>query len=563
MLAGTYDVIVLGAGAAGMTAAAVAASKGLSVLLIEKSAFVGGTTAISGGMVWIPANSKMASVGLIDSVGDARTYLQSVVGGSATTDMVELFLKNADRCINFLEKNTAVRFRPVIRYPDYYPDLPGATLGGRVLEPVPFNARRLGAHFKSLRAPLPEFTLFGGMMVDRADIPHFRRVGRSIRSAWRVARLLLRHGWQRLTHSRGISLVLGNALAARLLQSVLDVGVKPALNTTVTELLIVDRAVAGVKVAANSKVSEIYARRGVVLATGGFSHNQLMRNHYLPAAATLSAACEVNRGDGIALAQSVGAVVKEGSNGNAFWVPVSCFRRQDGSRGIFPHTVTDRAKPGLIAVNHAGRRFTNEARSYHEFVSEMLRANVEADAAAAYLICDRKFLWKYGLGAIQPFTLSLHRYIEQGYLREAANLRDLASMLEVDPDGLEHTIAHYNQGAVNGSDPDFGRGSDAYQRHLGDGDVTPNSCVLPIDKSPYYAITVHPGDLGTAAGLAVNQNGNVLDADGEKIPGLYACGNDMVSVMEGAYPGPGITLGPALTFGFLVGEHLAGLHQIG
>lgn len=560
VLNSSYDMIVLGAGAAGMTAAAVAARKGLNVLLIEKSNLVGGTTAVSGGMVWIPANSKMVSVGLSDSVAEARIYLTSIICGTASNDMLESFLKNADRCIRFLETNTAIRFRPVVRYPDYYPHLPGATMGGRVLEPMPFNAARLGAHFKSLRAPLPEFTLFGGMMVDRVDIPHFRNMARSARSAFRVARLLLRHGWERLAHTRGVSLVLGNALAARLLQSVLDAGVTLAMDTTVTELLISDRAVVGVKVKADDDVLEIHATCGVVLATGGFSHNQALRSRYLPAAATASAACGVNSGDGITLAQSAGAIVKEGINGNAFWVPVSRFQRPDGSRGIFPHTVTDRAKPGLIAVNHSGQRFINEACSYHAFVSEMLRANFGADTATAYLICDSKFIWKYGLGAIQPFTVSLRRYIEQGYLREAANLYDLALLLKIDPSGLETTVAHYNQGAAEGSDPDFGRGGDAYQRHLGDSDVAPNPCVLPINHPPYYAIAVHPGDLGTAAGLAVNQHGNLLDAAGESIRGLYACGNDMASVMEGSYPGPGITLGPALTFGFLIGERLAALH---
>lgn len=560
MLKSNYDMIVLGAGAAGMTAAAVAARKGLDVLLIEKSHLVGGTTAVSGGMVWIPGNSKMASVGLSDSVAEARIYLRSVLGDAASNDMLETYLNNADRCVQFLERNTAIHFRAVTRYPDYDPDLPGATVGGRVLEPVPFSGRRLGTYFKSIRAPLPEFTLFGGMMVDRADIPHFRKMTRSIGSASCVARLLLRHGWERLTHPRGTSLVLGNALVARLLRSVLDAGVTLALDVAVTELLMKDRAVTGVKVKANGNTLEIHATCGVVLATGGFSHNKSLRDRYLPLAATASAACDVNSGDGITLAQSAGAIVKEGLNGNAFWVPVSCFQRPDGSQGVFPHTVTDRAKPGLIAVNHAGRRFVNEARSYHAFVSEMLRANCEADTATAYLICDSKFIWKYGLGAIQPFTISLRRYIEQGYLREAANLYDLALLLKIDPSGLESTVAHYNQGAAEGSDPDFGRGGDAYQRHLGDSDVTPNPCVLPINHPPYYAIAVHPGDLGTAAGLAVNQHGNLLDAAGESIRGLYACGNDMASVMEGSYPGPGITLGPALTFGFLIGERLAGLH---
>ena len=551
-----YDVIVLGAGAGGMTAAAMAAADGLSVLLIEKSELIGGTTAFSGGMVWIPANGKMGEADLTDSLGAARNYLAQTVG-STTDDRLEAFLMNGDRAVKKLEQKTSVRLRAVKRYPDYYPDLPGATLGGRVLEPVPFDGRMLGERFKLLRRPLPEFTLFGGMMVDRADIPHFRKAGRSLSSTWRVAKLAARYARERLSAGRGASLYLGNALAARLLHSLLQARVDIRLSASVKALVRSGGAVTGVILDAGGRRSEIRARCGVVLATGGFSHSPEMRERYLPPQMRFSAVCSENAGDGIALGEGAGAGFAEGAKDNGFWVPVSRFRRRDGSDAPFPHTVTDRAKPGAIAVNREGRRFTNEARSYHEFVLSMLRLDNDSASVQAYLICDRTFLWKYGLGAIKPFTLSVRRHIASGYLTAGGSIAGLAGKLRIDARGLAATVTRYNEAARGGEDPEFGRGGDAYQRHLGDADVMPNACVAPIIAPPFYAIALYPADLGTAAGLRTNRDAQVLDRDGKPIKGLYACGNDMSSVMEGAYPGPGITLGPALTFGVIAAERLA------
>ena len=412
--ASDYDVIVLGSGAGGMTVAAVAASRGLQVLLIEKSPLIGGTTAISGGMVWIPANSRMKDAGLSDTLEEARAYLEQTTGNLSAG--MQAFLGHGDRAIRYLEDNTSVRFKPVVRYPDYYPDRPGATLGGRVLEPEEFDARQLGRNFALLRPPLPEFTLFSGMMLDRLDVPHFRKALRSLRSAVRVIRLLARYGWQRLTHPRGTSLVLGNALAGRLLHSLLQSSVTIKASTQVDALLIEGKSVRGVTIKTPQGMRSIRAKYGVVLATGGLAHNSRLRKRYLPAAVMTSATVSENTADGISLAESAGAAMREGTQGNGFWVPLSRFRREDGTEAVYPHTVTDRSKPGLIAVTRDGKRFTNEARSYHEFVRAMLLARIGDPENPAYLICDRDFLWTYGLGAIKPFTLSLRRYLDQGYL---------------------------------------------------------------------------------------------------------------------------------------------------
>src|SRR5215469_6974978 len=299
-----YDVVVLGAGAGGMTAACVAAAEGLRVVLIEKSPFVGGTTAVSGGMVWIPANAKAKQAGMADTTERARLYLKQTVHDRFNENAGCAFLRSGDKAIAYLERKTSVRLRPVKIYPDYYPDLPGATTGGRVLEPLPFDGRVLGEHFRLLRWPLPEFTLLGGMMIDRPDIPHFRPAGRSFHSAAHVLRLLARYGWERLFVQRGASLYLGNALAGRLLHSLLMLKVDLLLNATVSRLIYDDAGVRGVVMMNGADRKEILANSGVVLATGGFSHRPEMRSRYLPnSAGALSAACPSNTGDGIELAR--------------------------------------------------------------------------------------------------------------------------------------------------------------------------------------------------------------------------------------------------------------------
>jgi succinate dehydrogenase/fumarate reductase flavoprotein subunit len=552
-----YDVVVLGAGAGGMTAACVAAAEGLRVLVIEKSPFVGGTTALSGGMVWIPANAKATRLGSADTIERARLYLEHTVSGSFNANLRRAFLTNGEPAIAYLEAKTSVRLRPVKIYPDYYPDLPGATTAGRVLEPVPFDGRALGEHFGLLRWPLREFMLLGGMMIDRADIPHFRSAGRSWRSTAHVARLLARYGWERLFVQRGASLYLGNALAGRLLHSLLTLKVDLVLNAAVSRLIYDGASVHGVAMTNGTDGQQILARRGVVLATGGFSHRPEMRARYLPnSAGALSAACPSNAGDGIELASAAGARVWDRNTDNAFWTPVSRFVRRDGSEGIFPHTVTDRAKPGVIAVNRRGSRFTNEAISYHEFVRAMFQTHHEGPSIPAYLICDRRFLWKYGLGAVKPFSLSLRKHLKSGYLTRGRTVGALALALGIDPDNLAGSVRRFNKDAREGVDRDFGRGGDAYQRYLGDADNRPNPCVAPIEQAPFYAIALYPGDLGTVAGLVTDENARVLDNANRPIRRLYACGNDMNSIMNGAYPGPGITLGPALTFAYLAARHI-------
>jgi succinate dehydrogenase/fumarate reductase flavoprotein subunit len=553
-----YDVVVIGAGAGGMTAAAVAASEGLSVLLIEKTEFVGGTTAWSGGMVWIPVNAHMKQAAIDDSLSDAAAYLAGTVPETENADLRETFLARGPEAVEFMEANTEVRLQPVKTYPDYYPEQPGATAGGRVLEPVSFDGARLGANFKRLRPPLSEFTLFGGMMVNRLDIPHLRQFGRSFRSTLRSLRLVSQYALQRLRAPRGTTLHLGNALAARLYASLLARNVEVLFGTSVEHLLVEDGVVGGVQIRDSSGGRPIVARKGVVLATGGFSHDKNLRDRYFPAAAgSVSAASPAGSGDGLRVATAAGASIGTSVASPAYWVPASRFQRADGSEGVFPHTVTDRAKPGIIAVNSAGKRFVNEALSYHEFVLSMLRDGNDTTSRAFYLVCDRHFLWTYGLGRIKPFTWRITPYVRRGELIEAPSIGALAAAIGVEPSALSKTVNDYNGHARKGIDPAFGRGTSIYQRHLGDPSHSPNPCVAPIERPPFYALRIYPADLGTAIGLRTDGHARVLSKDGAVLAGLYACGNDMGSIMNGNYPGPGITLGPALTFGYIAGRHLA------
>src|SRR6266568_653335 len=306
----TYDVIVIGAGAGGMTAAAVAAAEGLHVLVIEKTAFVGGTTAWSGGMVWIPANAGMKEAGLSDSITDAVRYLSGTVPEPANAGLRAAFLARGPEAVAHLEANTEVRLQPVKACPDYYPERLGATPGGRVLEPIAFDGTRLGKSFARLRPPLPEFTLFGGMMVNRLDIPHLRKAGKSVRSTLRAARLVSEYALQRLRSPRGTTLHLGNALAARLYASLLARNVDILFGTRVQHLLIEDGAVRGVRIVDRSGARPIVTRRGVVLATGGFSHDESLRERYFPGGAgVVSATAAAGTGDGLRVAIEAGASI--------------------------------------------------------------------------------------------------------------------------------------------------------------------------------------------------------------------------------------------------------------
>jgi len=362
----------------------------------------------------------------------------------------------------------------------------------------------------------------------------------------------------RLSYPRGTRLLMGNALVARLLYSLRKKGVPLLFQARIEELLRDGAGVVGARVRQDGRLRTITARKGVVLATGGYGRSPALRSVLMPKeAADLSLSFEGNTGDGVTLGTGIGAAIPSGHRSGAFWAPVSVTRRRDGSRGLFPHLVLDRAKPGLIAVNSAGRRFVNEACSYHDFVEAMFDSPALASAIPAHLICDSSFVQRYGLGAIRPGTHDLGRHERAGYIRCARSFEELAAKLSIDRAVLAETIARHNSFCATGVDLDFGKGGAELDRFNGDPDNVPNPCLGPIEHPPYCALAVFPADLGVSAGLATDADGRVLDASGGAIAGLYACGSDMASVFMGTYPGPGTTLGPALTFAYRIAMHAA------
>ncbi|MBN8963180.1 MAG: FAD-dependent oxidoreductase [Rhizobiales bacterium] len=560
--ANTYDcdVLVVGSGAAGMSAAVTAAHRGLKVLIVEKEPRFGGTTARSGGWLWIPGTSLARAWGIEEAPDAARTYLRHEAGNNFDAARVDAFLSAGPEAVDFFTTQTALRFDMPLTFPDYHAEAPGGTQGGRSMVTRPFDGRELGDAIRHLGAPLPELTVFGMMLGSGKEIIHFMRATKSLTSAFYVAKRLSKHFRDVMKHGRGMTLTNGNALAGRLAKSAFDLKVPLWLSSPVRELTVENGAVRGAIVQHEGKDVRVNARRGVVLACGGFPHDVERRKAMFPHAPTgaehYSPGPTGNTGDGLRLAETAGGSVEDRLPNAAAWVPVSVTTRKDGSKGVMPHFI-DRAKPGVIAVMRDGRRFANEGNSYHDFVQAMVKATKPGEEIAAYLICDHHALRKYGLGCVPPFPMPLGHHLKTGYLMRGATLSELAKTAGIDAKTFETTVKEFNAEAANGSDSRFGKGTRAYNRYQGDALHGPNPCIAPIEQGPFYAIKMVIGDLGTYAGIKTDENARALDANGQPIPGLYAAGNDMASIMGGNYPGAGITLGPALTFGYIAGRHLA------
>jgi len=547
-----FDLVVIGAGGAGLSAAVFAAIDGAKVLVVEHTEYVGGTTAWSAGTTWVPCTHHSARVNSSDTLADATTYLNHAVGDQAPAALRDAFLKHGAEAVATIEAQSSMKYRPYLKHPDYISDLPGSTLNGRALEPVPFDGRFLGDLFPLLRPPIPEFTVLGGMMVDRTDINHLLGMTKSWASLKHSASILWRHLRDRLTHARGTRLVMGNALVARLLHSFSQhAHATLALKTSVDALeRDASGRVASVMLSSATGKIRVLAKRGVVLASGGFNRDPALRAQKLPGIPEQwCPAAPGHTGKALALARSMGAVEGQGAQSPAYWAPVSLRKRSDGSTAVFPHFVMDRAKPGMITVNQAGERFVNESTSYHLFALGMQSA---MQAIPAYLIADAKALRQYGMGMVRPGGKGLAPFLADGYLTEGNSLQALADQLGISAEGLAQAVVNNNAFAKTGVDTQFQRGVTAYQQNIGDaaaGGRNPN--LGEIIEGPFYAVKLYPGDIGAANGLQTNEHAQVLDAKGQAIDGLYAVGNDMNSIMGGVYPAPGITLGPGLVFAYL------------
>ena len=536
-----------------MSAALFSAIRGAGTLLVEKTDFVGGTSALSAGSIWIP-NTRHAS-GTSDSA-NVEKYLQQIIGNRADARCVRVSESRPRR-----GRRSGKRFRGqaagLCASPDYRSELEGAALAGRALEPLPFDGRLLAMR-SLVRPPLQEFTLLGGMMVDRTDIGHLLSSTKSMKSLLHSTKLLARYARDRFSHGRGTRLVMGNALVARLLYSLMLRDVDILTDASLAKIVRdADGAVTSAVLMSGGVSRDIGINGGLILAGGGFSRHAKRRSAVLGTDEAWSSVASGSNGDAQDKALEIGARISDRDLSAAFWAPASIRRRADGSSAVFPHFVLDRGKPGTLVVDSNGRRFVNEAISYHQFALEMLAQG--KSAIPAFLIADAAAVRKYGLGRVRPGGWGTKAAVADGYLTAGDTIEQLAQRLNIDPGNLRETVDRMNGFAQTGRDLEFDRGNTIYQNHNGDasaGGANPN--LGPIAVAPFYALRLYPSDIGISAGLVTDDIGRVLDAGNRPIAGLYACGNDMQSIMGGTYPGPGITLGPAVAFAWLAASDAAG-----
>jgi 3-oxosteroid 1-dehydrogenase len=549
------DLLVFGSGVGGFSAGIFGRKQGLDVLICEKEPVVGGTTATSGGFAWVPNTAQAKAAGAVDSIENARTYLRHELGNHYRADLVDAFLEAGPEAMADLQDGTEVVY-DYVRWPDYHADQVGGVIEGRTLEPRRYDGRKLGRDFELIRPPIRRLMLLGGMSVDKRKVDDFLNPFRSAGVFVRVVKTFARYAADRVRYSRGTDIGAGNALIARMLYTLRQLGAEIWVNAPLVELIREGQGVVGAVVRHQGQQKRIRARRGVVLATGGFPHNVKMREELGPEHPHRhSVGWQANVGEGINAARHIGAVIDHDVVGPGLWQPSSILKHKDGNEETILYGYLDRGKPGVIAVDASGKRFVNESNSYHDIGEAMFRNGV-ARGNRFYFICDRKFVWKRGLGLIRPFQPSLRPYARRGYITVADTIEDLARRIDVDPVGLAETVRKHNEYARTGVDPEFRRGENPFNSILlGDPEVKPNPNLGPITSAPFIALQIHPSTLGTSIGLKINADAQVLDAQDRPIEGLYASGQDISPVMRGYYPGGGINIGPAIVFAYIAVRH--------
>ena len=554
------DVVIVGSGAAGLSAAITAKKRGLDVVVLEKEPVFGGTTALSGGVLWIPLNTHGRKQNPDDTRDAVRTYMMQETGNYFDAAAVDAFIENGPKMVAFFERETEMKFVPTL-YPDYHPTVAGGVDIGRSILAAPFDIRGLGKDMARLKPPLKTITFIGMMFnSSNADLKHFFQVTKSLTSFLYVAKRLVTHLKELALYQRGIHVTSGNALAARLAKSALDLGIPILTSSPVKEILMKNEQAVGVRAGGEGGDRRITARHGVVLACGGFPHDvkriAKAYPHLQRGGEHLSPTPTSNTGDGLNLAEAAGGKVDIRFKDTSAWMPVSYVPYGNGEFGVFPHLL-DRYKPGIIGVLKNGQRFTNESNSYHDVGADLIQACDGQKDTAMWLVCDKTTLAKYGMGFVKPAPMPIGRFLRNGYLIKGNTLAELAHNAGIDPEGLERTVRDYNVGAVKGEDPAFGRGTTTFNRYLADPENKPNPCVAPVQTGPFYAVKVVMGDLGTFDGIQTSVVGEVLRDNGTPIQGLYAVGNDRASIMGGNYPAAGITHGPNMTFGYVTANHIA------
>jgi succinate dehydrogenase/fumarate reductase flavoprotein subunit len=562
---GECDLLVVGGGAAGLAGAVTAAHHGLDVVVAEKAPVLGGATAWSGGWMWAPLNPLSQADGIVEDIEGPRTYLKHALGEHYDEPRVDALLQNSRRMVAFFETHTSLQFVSGTWIADIQGDLPGAGTGGRSVGPKPINARRLRPELRALVRPQLYETSFLGMgIMAGPDLQAFLHATTSVRgfahAAWRVAF----HVFDLVTARQGMQLVNGPALVARLVKSAAERGVRLLVNAPAAELTTEDGRVTGAVLGTAGGPVTVRARRGVLLAAGGFPNDVRRRRELFPRTPTgeehWTLAPPETTGDGVRLGESAGGRLDTALASPAAWCPVSLVRYRNGRVGVYPHIV-DRGKPGLIGVLSTGRRFVNEADGYYQYTTAMIACAPAGEEVASWLICDHAFQRRYPFGMAKPFPVPTWPYLRSGYLTRGRTVEELAGRCGIDPVGLAITVAEFNRHARRGEDPEFGRGSTPFNRGSGDPDHGPNPSLAPIESPPFYAIKVLPGSFGTFAGLRTDPQSRVLDGSGDPIPGLYAAGSDQANVMGGHYPAGGINIGPAMTFGYVAGRHAAGVTE--
>lgn len=552
-----YDVVVIGSGGAGMVAAMAAAHRGLSTVVVEKAAHYGGSTARSGGGVWIPNNEVLKRAGIDDTAEAARTYLHAIIGDVVSAEKIDTYLQRGPEMLSFVLDNSPLKMCWVPGYSDYYPEASGGRSTGRSIEPRPFNAKKLGADISGLEPPYGKIPL--NVVVMQQDYVRLNQLKRHPRGVLRSLKIGARTMWAKAT---GKNLVgMGRALIAPLRIALQDAGVPVRLNTALTDLYVEDGVARGVYVRATdaSESAEpelIRARRGVILASGGFEHNEQMRIKYqrAPISTEWTVGAKANTGDGILAGEKLGAALDIMED--AWWGPTVPLKDAPW------FALSERNSPGSIIVNMSGRRFMNESMPYVEACHHMYGGRYgqgpgPGENIPAWLIFDQQYRDRYIFAGLQPGQRLPRKWQESDVIASADTIEELAAEIGVPADQLAATVQRFNGFARTGTDTDYHRGESAYDRYYGDPTNTPNPNLGEIAHPPYYAAKMVPGDLGTKGGIRTDVHGRALRDDGSVIDGLYAAGNVSGPVMGHTYPGPGGTIGPAMTFGYLAALHIA------